>query len=644
MTWLLKVAEYFYGAQRTSSDVPIRVFFRRTLCLCALISLLLSIVVSVRFDMREIDRAFYAYADVKIRELRAHVDRSQNTAEELKRQTRESAVKYASMLSEIIAADPDILNEDIKESDAGKAGLGLVMNRLELSEMSVVDERGIVIAAYPSVNIGVDFNQPPLNEFLKLRESPEPIVQEIRPNFNNPNDMSRMYVGVRRLDQPGVIQLGLEANRVEKIYQLGQLANFVEPSLENDRFFAVFNLSKKFEVGNDVLAELDLDQIELDKLEHATLNGRTHLVLAQRHGDLIYVFSSNLRSMMKSRFLMIALLIVANFFIFVLSFVLISFLIKKSIVASVCRINGSLEKITDGDLNERVDVTNSREFAELSNGVNMTVDALKSANEEVTKRVEEELAVAQKIQEEALPDLEARFSEEDRFEVFGVNRPMHRVGGDMYDFFLINDRHAMFYVADVSGHGVPAALVMMKTMALVKNLALSKKDIATVVTLTNEYLSENNSSMFVTGFFCVIDLETGVTTYVDAGHNPPFLRRKGGKFEEIKPEANLLLGIGSYQPYASAELKLEPGDEFVLYTDGITEATAPDIDLFETSRALEALNGVDENESAKTAAKKLFEAVDRFTNNAEPSDDQTFLLFKLNRLDQGTSSRRSGES
>ena len=106
MTWLLKIAEYFYGAQRTSSDVPIRVFFRRTLCLCALISLLLSIVVSVSFDMREIDRAFYAYADVKIRELRAHVDRSQNTAEELKRQTRESAVKYASMLSEIIAADP----------------------------------------------------------------------------------------------------------------------------------------------------------------------------------------------------------------------------------------------------------------------------------------------------------------------------------------------------------------------------------------------------------------------------------------------------------------------------------------------------------------------------------------------------------
>ncbi|MBR5760285.1 MAG: SpoIIE family protein phosphatase, partial [Thermoguttaceae bacterium] len=563
------------------------------------------------------------------------VDRSQNTGDELKRQTRESAIRYANMLSEIIAADPDILNEDIKDSDAGKAGLGLVMNRLKLSEMSVVDERGIVIAAYPSVNIGVDFNQPPLDEFLKLRESPEPIVQEIRPNFNNPDDMSRMYVGVRRLDQPGVVQLGLEANRVEKIYQLGSLANFIEPSVETDRLFADFNRSKSFEVGDDVLAKLNLDQIKLNELQHARLDGKTYLVFARQHDDLIYVVSSNLRSLMKSRFMMIASLIVANFFIFFLVFFLISYLIKRCVVENVYKINGSLEKITNGDLNERVDVTTSKEFADLSNGVNMTVDALKNANEEVTKRVEEELAVAQKIQAEALPDLAERFSEEDRFEVFGINRPMHRIGGDMYDFFFINDRRAMFYVADVSGHGVPAALVMMKTMALVKNLALSKKDIATVVTLTNEYLSENNSSMFVTGFFCVIDLKTGVTTYVNAGHNPPFLRRKGGKFEEIKPTVNLLLGIGNHAPYESAELKLEPGDELALYTDGITAATASDIDLFETSRALEALNGVDENASAKTAAKKLFEAIDRFTDSAEPSDDQTLLLFKLNRLDQG---------
>ena len=634
-----KIVRFLFRSRKTSSDVPIRAFFLRMLTWCAFLSLVFSVVVSICFDKHEIDSDFCELSVVRIKELESHVNRSRKTSEALKRQAKKTSAKMTTMIAEIINANPKILDADVKESDEQKDGLGLLMKRLDLTEVSVVSEQGYVVASYPSDNLGVDFNQPPLNEFLQVLNSSEPVVQEIRPNFNNPNDTTRrMYAGARRLDQPGVIQVGYEADPIESLFSLGGIENFVEPTLSEDYAFAIFDENGKRQVGDSILEGIDPNGVELDAVEHVKINGKTWLVFAQRRDSLIYVCATNLNSLIRSRFVVVALLIIANFFIFFVIFFLVSYLIRKFIVESVYKINGSLEKITNGDLDERVDVTTSKEFTDLSNGVNMTVDALKNATEEITKRVEEELAVAQKIQADALPDLEERFAKEDRFEVFGINRPMHRIGGDMYDFFFIDDRHAMFYVADVSGHGVPAALVMMKTMALVKNLALSKKDIAAVVTLTNEYLSENNSSMFVTGFFCVIDLTTGVTTYVNAGHNPPFLRRKGGKFEEIKPTINLLLGLGAYAPYESAELKLEPGDEFALYSDGITEATAPDIDLFETYRALEALNGVDENASAKQAAKTLFDAVDAFTNNAEPSDDQTLLLFKLNRLDQGGAS------
>ncbi|MBP5622099.1 MAG: SpoIIE family protein phosphatase [Thermoguttaceae bacterium] len=600
---------------------------------CALLSLVLSIVVTISFDVHEINEDFYEISSARIKELESHAHRSRDVSSALKRQTKKTAARFATMVAEIIAANPEILNVDLKESDEGKAGLGLMLSRIGLTEVSVVNPEGIVTAGYPSDNIGVNFRQPPLDEFLQLLHSSEPIVQEIRANVIDPNDM-RMYAGARRIDQPGFIQIGLEANPLESFFRLGSIDNFIEPSLNKDVMYAVFNGDGGFEVGDKLLCEIDLSEIEYDKTEHVVLDGKTYLALAQRSDELTFVCVSGLKELVRARSPLVALLIVANFLIFFVIFFLISYLIKKFIVESVYKINGSLEKITNGDLEERVDVTTSKEFTDLSNGVNMTVDALKSATEEVTRRVEEELAVAQKIQAEALPDLEKSFAGDDRFEVFGINRPMHRIGGDMYDFFFIDDARAMFYVADVSGHGVPAALVMMKTMALVKNLALSKKDLPDVITLTNEYLSENNSSMFVTGFFCVIDLTTGVTTYVNAGHNPPFLRRKGGKFEEIKPEINLLLGIGVYAPYESSEFQLAPGDEFVLYSDGITEATAPGIDLFETSRALDTLNGVDENASAKEAAKALFDAVDVFTNNAEPSDDETLLMFRLNRLDQ----------
>ncbi|MBP5622040.1 MAG: hypothetical protein J6X44_08500, partial [Thermoguttaceae bacterium] len=372
-----KIVRFLFRSRKTSSDVPIRVFFLRMLAWCALLSLVFSIAVTLSFDKHEIDSDFCELAVARIKELESHASRSRKTSEALKLQAKKTAARMTTMVAEIISADPDILNVDVKESDEQKAGLGLLMKRLGLTEVSVVSEQGYVIASYPSDNLGVDFNQPPLNEFLRVLNSSEPVVQEIRANFNNPNDTTRrMYAGARRLDQPGVIQVGYEADPIESLFSLGGLENFVEPTLNKDHVFAVFNQDDELEAGDFSLVQVDMNSAEFEKPEHVKIDGKTWLLYAQRRDNLKYVCASSLNALIKSRSVVVALLIVANFFIFFAIFFLISYLIKKFIVESVYKINGSLEKITNGDLDERVDVTTSREFTDLSNGVNMTVDAL----------------------------------------------------------------------------------------------------------------------------------------------------------------------------------------------------------------------------------------------------------------------------
>jgi serine phosphatase RsbU (regulator of sigma subunit) len=352
------------------------------------------------------------------------------------------------------------------------------------------------------------------------------------------------------------------------------------------------------------------------------------LYLEENESPYRFVGGISQQEIYRSRRMLVNLLALANFIVFFTIFTLISKLVKRLIVDSVYAVNESLERITKGNLNERVDVKVSREFVDLSNGVNATVDSLKQVVDEVKQSVERELVLAKKIQEASLPNIENLYSDRDEFDVYAKNRPMRSVGGDMYDFFYLDPENILFYIADVSGHGVPGALIMMKTMALVKNLALSGYPLEKVVALTNASLSENNDSSFVTGFFCVINLKTGDLTYVNAGHNSPFIRQGSGQFVEFTPEINLILGILPEAEYVSQTIKLNPGDVFVLFTDGITEATTPTMaGCFETDAALNVLNSLPPDATAKESVEALFEAVAKFTNYEEPSDDETILFF-----------------
>ncbi len=597
--------------------------------LYALAALGLSFVISNIFSEMNVRSDCRLLIHGKIEEARGQVEQASATRNSLEDSMKSYAITLALVTSQLLQSKPEIL--------ADPNGLEQLSKDLGLHEISVANSEGVVEFSHPKEYVGQTYDTTPdLKEFLQLLSDPKtPIVQNIRPSADDPRAKC-MYAGVERFDKPGFVEIGLEGRQLdEKILHLGQVENFLPKetaSLYRGGLFGVFvdrNGSYQLLAGSRELLEgLNLEELEPLQTKTEVIRGRHYLIYGERHAALLYVGAID-RSELSSWDELFWTSVVGTFAMLLLMFFAIYYLIDRIVVKSVYRINDSLQKITAGDLDEKVQVEAAKEITDLSNGVNTTVGSLKRAIEEVKYKSEEELALAQRIQAAALPDLDKRYAHKKEFEVFGINRPMHKVGGDMYDFFFVSDNEVVFYVADVSGHGIPAALFMMKTMTLFKNLALSGNSLREAVERTNKYLSEDQTGMFVTGFFCRLDLTTGRMTYVNAGHNPPLLRERGGVYAAIKPEINLILAVNKDEVYTSSELQLAPGDAFMLYTDGITEATAPEMDCFELKRTLATLNAFSADQHVKETVNLLFDAVDRFTGYAEPSDDETILLFKF---------------
>ena len=619
--------------KRPANEVSIGDKFRQFLIFYAPVSLLISLAVSIFYETSSTLRNFRNFSSLKINELVGQTKLAEDTSRDLQATMETFGKRCAENIAVFLQKDPYLLNATEEKSNNQQDGLGKLAFLSSIDEIAITDERGVVIAAYPTDSVGSNFDHPPLNEFLPLIDNPTlAMAQKVRTSVSNPEAGMFLYAATGRRDAPGVVEVGIAAPRIHNLYKIGELNKFIIPSYDKHNPFAVFK-DGTFVGGEEWLSEIPYEKIRNGGTIPVKHNGERFLVYLEKRGAYTYACSGGAGLLIKQNLIGLFIATLLNFVIFISLLFIGSYLIQRYIVSSVHKLNKSLMKITNGDLEARVDVRNSKEFSELSDGVNATVDALKNSMEEVKEKVQEELAFAQKIQAAALPDVEKRFSRENRFEIYATNRPMHLVGGDMYDFFNIDDHSVMFYVADVSGHGVGAALVMMKTMALVKNLVMSGNKLEDVVSITNKYLTEDNESMFVTGFFCIVDLTRGAMQYVNAGHNPPFLRRRGDSFKVTHPDVNLILGVSPNEKYAASELQLYPGDLLMLYTDGITEATSPNVDCFETSRALSVLNSVKETEAVKKIAETLFDAIARFTGTTEPSDDETALLFRLRKVE-----------
>ena len=282
-----------------------------------------------------------------------------------------------------------------------------------------------------------------------------------------------------------------------------------------------------------------------------------------------------------------------------------------------------------GDLDQKVDVKSSQEFIDLSRDINITVDTLKDFIKEAEERIDKELAFARSIQASSLPSVFPAFPGVKEFDIYATMNTAKEVGGDFYDFYFVDMNHIAFLVADVSGKGIPASMFMMESKALIKNTLTAIKDIDILFNRVNESLSQGNeANMFVTCWMGILDLDTGVVEYVNAGHNAPVIYRAStGKWEYLKEEyKDLVLAGLPNTKYHKQSITLNPGDKIYLYTDGVTEATRGDKTLYGEERLLAYLNKQKTFDQYKLL-KGIQKDIDKFVSGADQFDDITMLVF-----------------
>ena len=279
------------------------------------------------------------------------------------------------------------------------------------------------------------------------------------------------------------------------------------------------------------------------------------------------------------------------------------------------------------------DVHPNNEIGELSDDITQLaqeMDDYYTKIETITKereRISTELDLASRIQASMLPSSFPAFPERDEFDIFASMTPAKAVGGDFYDFYMIDDDHLCITMADVSGKGIPASLFMMISKIILKNHSMAGKSPSRILSDVNDTICDNNKEeMFVTIWLGILELSTGKLTYANAGHEYPAIRHAGGDYELVKGRHGFIVGGMPGLTYKEDSITLEPGSGIFLYTDGVPEATAGDGSMFGLDRMIDTLNG-DPDASPEKVIERVRTAVDDFVKDAEQFDDITLMAL-----------------
>ncbi len=249
-------------------------------------------------------------------------------------------------------------------------------------------------------------------------------------------------------------------------------------------------------------------------------------------------------------------------------------------------------------------------------------------------KTETELGVASKIQKDMLPGIFPAFPGREEFDIYATMEPAKEVGGDFYDFFLVDEDHLAVVMADVSGKGVPAALFMVIAKTIIKNHAQTGLAPEKVLEEANRQLCENNDeSMFVTVFIGIYEISPGRFSYSNGGHNAPLLMRKGMGWDWLETKPGFVVAGMEGMKFKLQETVLGEGDMLYFYTDGVTEAQNKKEELYSDPRLLETINKIDyENRTLEGLLKEIRFDIDLFANGAEQADDITMLALRIDKI------------
>ncbi len=291
------------------------------------------------------------------------------------------------------------------------------------------------------------------------------------------------------------------------------------------------------------------------------------------------------------------------------------------------------ENVTSGKKLEEI-ILNKDEIGQLASSIDRMEEQIEQYVDDLTRvtaekeRIGAELSLASRIQENMLPNTFPAFPDREEFDIYAMMDPAREVGGDFYDFFLVDDDHLCMLIADVSGKGIPAALFMMAAKIILANHAMMGESPAQILENTNDTIVANNrEEMFVTVWLGILELSTGKLIAANAGHEYPVFQYPGESFDLLKDKHGFIIGGMEDMKYKEYAMVLEPGTKLFLYTDGLPEATDSEERMFGTGRVVETLNeepgGTPEEILCRVKA-----AVNGFVKEAEQFDDLTMLCLE----------------
>lgn len=528
-------------------------------------------------------------------------------------------------------------------------GLKELGKKYDIAEIDIIDRHGVIIAStyddflYYNMKDGEQSA-----EFLVLLNGKTTeYVQSYQPTASKP-DIWRKYAGVV-LRQGGFVQVAYDAEHFQKDIDaqvigathnrhVGEGGSII---ITDENLKIVSNRSDDEGQSLDTTGiHLDTDKISAGEKFTARVYGEASYCMYTVSEGYYIIAVMPLVEAVFSRDVSVYVTVFMEFVVFGMLFVIVYFLIKTLVVDNIGKVNESLSRITDGDLSVVVDVRSNSEFASLSDDINSTVVTLKRYIAEAAARIDKELEFAKAIQHSALPSVFPPFPNKTEFDIYALMDTAKEVGGDFYDFYFVGEDKLAFLIADVSGKGIPAAMFMMTSKTLIKSFAETGCDVNEVFTIANAKLCESNDAgMFVTSWMGVLDLKTGLVEYANAGHNPPLVRHNDGSFEYLKSRAGFVLAGMEGIRYRKNELQLSPGDEIFLYTDGVTEATDANNELYGEERLLRFMNTLNDLPASEVCGMVKAD-VDAFVGDAPQFDDITMVYLRYNG---GNSDERAGD-
>ena len=532
------------------------------------------------------------------------------------------------------ASDANLLNTTYAIQKAlGTDTLENLAKKYNVVEISLVDENGIIVDSNNPHYVGFDMKRGEQSaEFMCLLGDTEEFVQDYGPTARDANTF-RKYAAIKA--EPGFMEVGYDEAALQHEVDTQVVGITRNRHVGQTGYVMILDSQLNIKSAPPALSQKNLtqaaDNVSLpgtDTNFNMVING-VECLCRYTNSEGYYIFSVlPIEEALQMRNIALYINTFMEILVFAILFAIIYVLIKRVIVLNLKSVNKSLGKIASGDLDENVNVRSSVEFSSLSDDINTTVDTLKHYISEASARIDQELEFAKNIQTSALPSNFPAFPKRHDLDIYASMDPAKSVGGDFYDFYITHEDTLNFLIADVSGKGIPAAMFMMRAKTELKSLTEADMPLSTVFTHGNDALCEgNDAGMFVTAWQGSIDLTTGKVQFANAGHNPPLVRRKDGKFEYLRSRAGLVLAGMEGFPYKAQELQLERGDVIYLYTDGVTEATNASNELYGEERLIEAINSR-EFADMQELCKFIKSDVDAFVGEAPQFDDITMVALQ----------------